>query len=301
MTDTPDIETPRPPSPRGAIPSISGPVAFCPEAYQRRAAVEERPAARIGNARTVGGVAIVPFVGFVYPGMLQSFLASCREAAADSSVTSIVIRGASPGGLVDGVPEAAAELRSLRGKKPVTFVADAYAASAAYWIASAADRIHVTPSGELGSIGVVWMHDDFSEYWEAMGIKTTVMRSSNAPYKVETTSEEPLSDGARAYQQGVLDDLEAMFIGDVAKYRGVRREVVVEKFGGGRMLLAKAALRAGLADAVMSLEQTIVAASKGQLGAGRRRAEADPETRGAVEMVSPLVGLSPAAARFRRR
>lgn len=263
----------------GLAAPLSGPVAFCREAYMRRAAAEGRPAARIGNARTAGGVAVLPFVGFVYPGMVRDFVSGMREAVNDPSVVGVVVRAASPGGLVDGVPEAAAELRALRGKKPIVFVADAYIASAAYWVASAADRIHVTPSGEIGSIGVVWMHDDFSGYWENLGVKTTLMRSSGAPYKVETTSEEPLSQAARARQQAVLDEYEKMFVGDVAKYRGVRPEAVLERYGQGRMLMAKEAVRAGMADAVMSLDQTIASVSGGKVDTGRRRAEIDASPR----------------------
>jgi len=86
---------------------------------------------------------------------LDRFSRAFDEAAANDRHTAIVLNVDSPGGRVDMVPEVAAKIRAARNDvRPIIAVANTYAASAAYWIASAADEIVVTPSGEVGSIGV---------------------------------------------------------------------------------------------------------------------------------------------------
>lgn len=78
-----------------------------------------------------GGVVTVPLKGvlapvtgllallFEIPNPLDVFQTAMREAIADPDVGAIVIEVDSPGGVVDGIPEAAAALKSMRGSKPI--------------------------------------------------------------------------------------------------------------------------------------------------------------------------------------
>lgn len=91
----------------------------------------------------------------------ESFARDFRALLDDPKVGSILIDVDSPGGTVSGTPEVADLVFQSRGRKPIVASANALAASAAYWIGSAADEFVVTPSGEVGSIGVVLTHEDW--------------------------------------------------------------------------------------------------------------------------------------------
>jgi ClpP class serine protease len=72
------------------------------------------------------------------------------------------------------------------------------AASAAYWIATAADEVVVTPSGQVGSIGVFATHEDISKALDMEGIKVSLI--SAGKYKTEGTPfSAALRRGARQY------------------------------------------------------------------------------------------------------
>jgi ClpP class serine protease len=81
-----------------------------------------------------------------------------RAAASDPTISAILLDIDSPGGSVFGVQELADEIYQARQSKPVYAIANATAASAAYWIGSQASEFVVTPSGQVGSIGVVAVH-----------------------------------------------------------------------------------------------------------------------------------------------
>jgi capsid assembly protease len=236
------------------------------ERRTRRAEQERRAAERKRQAN--GGVAVLPLYGIISPRVhdvqdvsapggvaAEAFAEAFRQLAADPQVTGIVLDVDSPGGNVLGVPEAVAAIRDANGAKPVWAIANHQAASAAYWLASATDRIVVTPSGEVGSIGVYSYHEDVSKALEMQGVKPTLIKAG--PNKAEGLSAFPLGDEATAYIQSRVDDYHAMFVRDVAKGRGVSRETVRESFGGGRMIGAQDAVRLGMADEIGTLENTI--------------------------------------------
>jgi ClpP class serine protease len=129
------------------------------------------------------------------------------------------------------------------------------AASAAYWIGTAADELWVAPSGQVGSIGVFAAHEDISEALKMEGI--TISLVSAGKYKTEGMPYEPLSAEARASMQRMVDDFHTMFVAAVARNRGVATSTVKNGFGEARMILAQDAVRAGMADGVATLDQTV--------------------------------------------
>lgn len=186
---------------------------------------------------------------------IERFRGAFREALASEDVKAIVLNIDSPGGSVEQIPEMGAEILAARGQKPIVAQANTWAASGAYWIASAADEIVVTPSGEVGSIGVYSAHDDISGAQEKLGIKKTLVKAGK--YKVEANPWEPLGDEAKAEMQRKVDAYYDMFVAAVATGRGVSDETVREDFGQGRMLMSSEAVAAGLADRVGTLDETL--------------------------------------------
>jgi capsid assembly protease len=177
------------------------------------------------------------------------------EAMGNPQVGGLVLDVDSPGGIVFGVEELADKIRGLRGTKPIYSIANSMAASAAFWIASAADKFFVTPGGMVGSIGVWQAHMDVSGYEEKLGVKTTLV--SAGKYKVEGHPWAPLDDEARAAMQTEVDQYYAKFVDGVAKNRGIRSAAVRGGFGEGRMVLAEPAKAEGMVDGVTTLEELL--------------------------------------------
>lgn len=225
-----------------------------------RAAITTQPAQ---PRQAQGYVAVIPIHGVIE--RRSSFLAELfggtsvesvrtafRAAIADPDVKGIVLDVDSPGGGVAGVTELADEIRSARGAKPIYALADTTAGSAAYWLAAQADQLYVTPSGEVGSVGVYGVHIDISRALEAEGVTPTIV--SAGPRKTEETDLEPLSDDARAAIQARVDTYYDQFVGDVAKGRGISAEAVRKDYGEGATLLAKDALAAGMVDGIETMD-----------------------------------------------
>jgi signal peptide peptidase SppA len=239
-------------------------------AGQRLSEEEIRERIGAGPARrpsqTRQGVAVLPLYGVIAPKAtlmsdisggtsLYDWRRAFGEALADPNVAAILIDVDSPGGVTDLVPEVAADIRGARGRKPIVAVANTMAASAAYWLAAQADELVVTPSGEVGSIGVLCAHDDISGLQQQMGVKTSLI--SAGKYKTEGNPFEPLSEEARAALQERVDEMYGMFTRDVAKGRRVTAGQVRDGFGEGRLVSALNAVKLGMADRVATLEQTL--------------------------------------------
>lgn len=250
--------------------------------------IHDRVAAAVNGPRRGGGqqqsVAVLPLYGVLTQRAnlmanmsggtsLEQFTQAFRSVLADESVSAIVLDVDSPGGSVDGVEELAAEIRAARGRKPIVAVANAMAASAAYWIATAADELIVTPSGQVGSIGVLAAHADFSKAEETAGIKHTLI--SAGKFKTEGNQFEPLGDDAKAAIQDQVDRYYSMFVAAVSKGRGVPAKTVKDDFGQGRMLLAKPALDAGMVDRIDTLDNTVRRLMSARVTRSSSTAEAD--------------------------
>lgn len=237
----------------------------------RREAVEAHEKFCAELSQSYGGtVAVIPVVGTIMhraSGMddvsgiasTQALVRRVRQANADPSIKGIVLDIDSPGGTVDGLVEASAALRN--GTKPMAAVANTLAASAAYWLASQADEVIVSPSSEVGSIGVYSMHTDLSAALEKDGVKVTVARAGK--YKAERTPFAPLSEDAAAEMQAEVADFYDLFVKDVARGRGVPPSRVRNGYGEGRTVRAEAAVEAGMADRVATLDETVQRVSTG--------------------------------------
>jgi capsid assembly protease len=244
--------------------------------------------ARIGAAarpttNRTGAVAVIPLYGVLAQKInsltaisggtsLDVFLASVRQAVDDPGVSAIVIDGDSPGGVVEGCPETFAAISQMRGIKPIVAVANPSLASAAYWIACAADEIVCTPSGAVGSIGVFAIHEDLSQQNEMVGYRPTYI--SAGTYKTELSPDGPLSADARAYLQGQIDQVYGRFTRAVAQGRGVSVDTVRADFGQGRMLLASDALAVKMIDRIDTLDATIARLARGAKATAGRQTSA---------------------------
>jgi len=113
----------------------------------------------------------------------------------------------------------------------------------------------VTPSGEVGSIGVFAIHQDMSAALDQLGVKITLIAAGK--YKTEGNPFEPLGEEAMEAVQGRINDYYDMFTRAVARGRGVRQADVISGFGEGRVVGAEQAVRLGMADRVAPIDEVI--------------------------------------------
>lgn len=232
----------------------------------------EEVQARIHGARRpadrrIASVAVLPLFGTIFPRAnlmtdisgatsAERFGAQFAELVDNPEIGAIVLDVDSPGGQVGGIEELSRQIFDARGKKPVVAVANHLMASAAYWIGSAADEIVVTPSGEVGSIGVFAVHKDISGSLEKDGIKVSLI--SMGKYKIEGNPYEPLAEEARGAIQLRVSDYYDTFVKSVARNRGVKPDEVRNGFGEGRVVGSSQAVELGMADRIGTIDETIV-------------------------------------------
>jgi len=222
----------------------------------------------------VNGVAVIPVDGVLAKRMnlltaisggtsMQTLAEDFQDALDDPLVTSIILRVDSPGGTVDGTQELTNLIYNARGQKPIVALADGTMASAAYWIASAADQIFVSSdTAMVGSIGVVSTHTDVSGSEAQRGVKTTEIAAGK--YKRIASSYAPLTPEGRQSIQDQVDYTYSIFVNDVARNRGVTAETVIENMADGRVFLGQQAVDAGLVDGVATLTELIQRAADGE-------------------------------------
>ena len=223
-------------------------------------AVSTRLGKPLDNTRRVqvrDGVALIPVTGTLFrranlftalSGATSiEVLATDIQAALDNDeVERVVLEIDSPGGQAAGIAELA-EVIANAGK-PILTHTDGQAASAAYWLAVAGSAFSMSSTAMVGSIGVV----------------VSYRPEKDAPIKIISSQSplkhaDPSTDAGRSDVQRICDDMAAVFIADVARYRGVSEEHVLEQFGRGSMLVGAKAVAAGMADRIGILETLFIA------------------------------------------
>lgn len=249
-----------------------------------------------------GSVAVINVVGpiFRYANLftdisgatsVQALASAFGSAVADPSVSAILLNVDSPGGEVSGISELAAAIYEARAKKPVWAYVDDLAASGAYWIASAAERIVISETARVGSIGVI---ATIVEQSDKPGTKTYQFISSVSPNKRPDLGTD---EGCAAVQE-IVDHLGQVFVETVARNRGVNVETVLSQFGRGFLRTAPKAIAVGMADALGSfegvlaeLEQEVFRATN-LAAAGQQLSTQDVDM---AEKDKPAAGQEPAA------
>lgn len=218
-------------------------------------------------ARREGKVVVIPIMGIISQrvGMLEEISTSAvstervaqyfEDAINDDSVKAIVLRIDSPGGSVYGVEELAQKIYQARGKKPIIASVDSLAASAAYWLASAADEIRITPGGEAGSVGVYTMHFNYAQALEAKGVEVSIIKAGE--FKAEGNPYQQLSDEAKEKIQADIDHYYDKFVSAVSRHRNEGVSTVKENYGKGRTEVADKALKLGMVDKIQTFAETM--------------------------------------------
>ncbi|WP_278369516.1 S49 family peptidase [Vreelandella titanicae] len=227
-------------------------------------ALETRLGRSLDNTRSVtvrDGVAVIPVTGpiFRYANLFteisgatstQVLATDFQTAFDDPAIKAIIPVFDTPGGEATGINEIGDLIYNMRGRKPVVAYVSGMAASAGYWIASAADEVVVDDTAQLGSVGVVL---SLRKREDRPGEKSYEIVSSNAPNKRPDLE----TEAGRAQLQTRTDELANVFLDKVARNRGIPREEVNDRFRQGGIATGALAIEAGMADRLGSLESLI--------------------------------------------
>ena len=212
------------------------------------------------------GIAVIPVYGTLVKRTLgleaASGLTSYAQIAddidtalKDSAVDGILLDIDSPGGEASGVFELAEHIRKASETKPIWAHANDSAFSAAYAIASAANRITLSKTAGVGSIGVIALHVDQSQHDAKEGLTYTAIYAGS--HKNDLSPHQPLTESAHDALQSEVDRLYGMFVSLVAEMRSLDPKKVIGTEAG--LFFGDNAIEAGLADGVGTFEQTLAA------------------------------------------
>src|SRR6185437_164729 len=170
-----------------------------------------------GHPSSGGKVAIIEVEGMLMDvrsgGFLQQgenplsvFTQQLDQAEQDSSVKAVVLRVNSPGGTVttsDAMYEMLMRFRQ-KSHKPVVASVQEVAASGAYYVSCAADKIVAQPTSIVGSIGVIFETFNISGTMNKIGVSSVAIKSG--PLKDMGSPFKPLTDEEKAVMQGMVDE-----------------------------------------------------------------------------------------------
>jgi signal peptide peptidase SppA len=182
-----------------------------------------------------------------------SISAQIDAAINDPNVDAVLLDIDSPGGEAGGAFDLADEIVSARSAKPIWAVANDDAFSAAYAIACSAERIYLTRTGGVGSIGVIALHVDQTQRDALDGYRYTAIYAGDR--KNDLSPHLPLSNEASTALQTEVDRLYEMFVSTVATNRGLDAQAVRDTQAG--LFYAGDAIEAGFADAIGTADDAL--------------------------------------------
>lgn len=213
-------------------------------------------------------IAVLSMFGIIAPrvGMIDMSSEGCpldwwssryTKVMRDPEVAGVVINIDSPGGNVYQVPETADAVFSLRAQKQNVGVVTGMCASAAYWIGSQFAELVISPSAQVGSIGVLMCHHDISKAAEDQGVSVTYITSPRGGNKAEGNPFTPLSEETIEHYNQQSDLYYDPFLGTLSRGRGPKPKVIDQNWGRGRMIGARQALSLGMVDRINPLQVEI--------------------------------------------
>lgn len=202
-------------------------------------------------------IASVEIYGPIMSGQLADagrLIPSLHKALNNSLVKGVVLRINSPGGSPVHAGRMYQEIRKLRKEfpnKPIHAVIEDLGASAAYYIASAADKIYVDQASMVGSIGVISSSFGFTEVMKKVGIERRVYTAGANKALMDPYS--PSLPHIKEYWTEMLAEVHQQFIGAVKEGRGDRLHADYPDLFSGLIWTGAKSIKIGLADELGSI------------------------------------------------
>jgi protease-4 len=191
----------------------------------------------------------------------KDFIEELKEYGNRANVRSVVIRIDSPGGGVAASQEIYEAIRKFRSetKKRVVVSMASTAASGAYYIACAADRIFANPGSITGSIGVIAQWYDYSDLLRWAKMQCVVIKSGDL--KDSGSGFRPLTAEEKVYFQALIDDMHGQFVSAVSESRKIPEEKV-RLLADGRVYSGLQAKENRLVDEIGTFQDAVKAAAR---------------------------------------
>ncbi|MBS7351241.1 MAG: S49 family peptidase [Comamonas sp.] len=210
----------------------------------------------VGSSPSSPHTAVVEIKGEIASGAnasAEAINSAMRAALQDSGSRALVLLINSPGGSpvqAGMITDEIVRLKALH-QKPVYAVVEESCASAAYYIASAADAIFVDKASIVGSIGVLMDGFGFTDAMQKLGVERRLLTAGDNKGLLDPFS--PLSESQRQHAQTMLNQIHQQFIDVVQRGRGERLQSSDEIFSG-LFWTGEQAITLGLADKLGSLD-----------------------------------------------
>jgi protease-4 len=208
------------------------------------------------SSPTFEHTALVTIVGEIGPdseASAENVMSAMRSALEDPGSQALILLINSPGGSpvqAGLINDEVTRLRALH-KKPIYAVVEESCASAAYYIAAAADQIYVDKASLVGSIGVLMDGFGFTGLMDKLGVERRLMTAGENKGFLDPFS--PQTGPQRLHAQAMLDQIHQQFIAVVKKGRGDRLKDTPELFSG-LFWSGQQAVDLGLADSLGSVD-----------------------------------------------
>ncbi len=209
-----------------------------------------------GNAPTGPHTALVEVRGEIASGneaSAEQLGAALKAAFEDPHSQAVAVRINSPGGSPVQAGIINDEIRRLKAlhKKKVYAVVEEMCASAAYYIAVAADEIFVDKASLVGSIGVLMDGFGFAGTLDKLGVERRLLTAGENKGMLDPFS--PQNERHKAYAQAMIDQIHQQFIKTVREGRGERLKDNADTFSG-LFWNGEEAVKLGLVDRFGSLD-----------------------------------------------
>lgn len=204
-------------------------------------------------------------------------LRSRVAAALDPRPAAVLLQVDTPGGVVAGAFETAAQIRAMCDASGVPLLAyvEGQAQSAGYALACAASHVMVSSTGIVGSIGVVHAILDVTAADEKAGVRYNLVASGAR--KVDNDPHVPVTEDVLAHAQANVYGMAEVFFGHVNAFRPGLSPDTLRGLQAGSFF-GHGAVALGLADSVGSLEDAIAMAADARMAAAvPPSATEDPE------------------------
>ena len=163
----------------------------------------------------------------------ENFAKSLDDAYESTGLKAVVLRINSPGGSPVQADYMYNALQYYRKKYPdikIYAVCVDMCASAAYYVAAAADEIYANPSSMVGSIGVLYNGFGFVGTIEKLGVTRRLLTAGRNKGFLDPFS--PVTPEQEQRLQTMLDDVHQVFISKVKEGRGSRLQIDDLTFSG---------------------------------------------------------------------
>jgi len=214
-----------------------------------------------GSRADLGGgkkhTAMVELTGLIAPGndaSAEKINGALQAAFKDKGTQGVILRINSPGGSPVQSQTIYDEMRRLRKKYPdipLYAVVEDICASGGYFVAAGADRIYVSKSSVVGSIGVLMNGFGFTGLMDKLGVERRLITAGENKGMLDPFS--PLSEKDKEYAQHLTREIHQQFIAVVREGRGKRLKETPEMFSGLIWTGAKS-VELGLADGYGTLD-----------------------------------------------